>query len=335
MKEISCKFDDILIEASELLCHTSRLANNYEPDIEYVKQHKSSIPGCNSFIRIEHKETLPFINMANASIKRKLKYFMSSAKRKSENDLGEQLIYDARHIFNGNMAHLVQHHLTALGLFNDKLGYGKDDISIVLDGCPSKMAIQAFNIIGYNVILSDGPVKGNIISITDCEFFHLLPYVNSLDIDFLKGNQVEKIFVSRKNTRKIINECEINGVLKNEGFQKFYFEDMSIIEQWSLMRHASEVVGIHGAALGCMAFNKQNISGGRVKLIELFGSGFVVNPFRKFIAVLQGHWVGCRGKITQEVIRDIDIPGMSKKHAFDDFELDPKVLEIALSLEKS
>ena len=321
-------FDDVKIPSSELLCHPSRITNTYELGIERIIQDEDYIPGCDIQVCIEHHTTPPFIEQRNVGLRRKLTYFIATSTHDKKINLGEKLIYDARHIDNRNMAHLIHGHFSMLGFLSAKYGYGKNDIIILLDRYPPKLAVEAFNVIGYEVIATDNVVSGNIISINGGDVFNFLPYVNSLDINFLTNALPEKIFISRKNTRKLENECEIDSLLKNEGFEKFYFEDTPIIEQWSIMRNITDVVAIHGAALGCLAFNNPT---NNFKLVELFGSGFVVNPFRKYMAMLLGKWIGCRGKITPEVVRDIDLLGMSKKHAFDDFELAPEVLELALS----
>ena len=122
----------------------------------------------------------------------------------------------------------------------------------------------------------------------------------------------------------------MESLLRANGFEKVYFEDISIIEQWSIMRTANHVAGIHGAALGCLAFQASRTDGQRARLTEFFGPGFVVNPFRKFMAVLGGKWVGCRGRITPDVVRDIDAAARAKAHALDDFELSAEAVVLAL-----
>ena len=324
-------FDDVIIPSSELLCHPSRITNTYELGVERVFQDEDYIPGCDIDVCIEHNITQSFIEQRNVGLRRKLKSFIAIPTHNKKINFGEKLIYDARHIDNQNMAHLIQEHFSILGFMSAIYGYGKNDVVIILDKSPPKLATDAFDVIGYEVVATDNAVSGNIISINGGDVFNFLPYVNSLEINFLTDAMPEKIFISRKNTRKIVNESEIDSLLKNEGFEKIYFEDAPIIEQWSIMRNVTDVVAIHGAALGCLAFNKSNKSKNNFKLVELFGSGFVVNPFRKYMAMLNGRWIGCRGKITPEVVRDIDRLGMTKKHVFDDFELAPEVLELALS----
>lgn len=328
-------FDVVKIPSSELLCHPSRITNTYELGVERIFLDEDYIPGCDVDVCIEHHMTQSFIEQRNVGLRRKLKYFIATSTYDKKINFGEKLIYDARHIDNENMAHLIQEHFSILGFLSAKYGYGRNDVAIILDKFPPKLAVEAFGVIGYEVVATDNIVSGNIIRINGGDVFNFLPYVNSLEINFLTDAMPEKIFISRKNTRKIENECEIDSLLKNEGFEKVYFEDTSIIEQWSLMHNVTDVVAIHGAALGCLAFNELNKSKNNFKLVELFGSGFVVNPFRKYMAMLNGRWIGCRGKITPEVVRDIDCPGMTKRHVFDDFELAPKVLELALSKMKS
>ena len=192
------------------------------------------------------------------------------------------------------------------------------------------MAEDVFSLVGYDVVKTDLEVEANLIEVSVEQFFHLLTHVRHLDIGSWVSGCPRKVFISRRGSRRLTNEAEIEASLRAEGFEKVYFENIPILEQWSIMRDATDIIAIHGAALGGLAFQAAREDGLQARLIELFGAGFVVNPFRKFMAVLGGEWVGCRGKITPEVVRDIDEPGRAKSHAFDDFELSFEAIETAL-----
>lgn len=90
----------------------------------------------------------------------------------------------------------------------------------------------------------------------------LINYYNRKDISF-----GDKIYISRKKAeyRYIINESEVENVIKKYGFKTIYFEDYTIMEQISIMRNTKYFVGIIGANLTNMMFMKE---GGKVFLFN-------------------------------------------------------------------
>jgi Glycosyltransferase 61 len=321
MLDKSKEMPAVVVPDGNLFCHPSRLANTYEPGVEKIIQNSFIIPRENVRLSIRHGVTLPYAEQIALGWKRRLLTQASLLLGVQSINLHERLAYDTRSIFNGNMAHLVQHHIANLGYLKEQTGYGSTDVTIILDSRPPELAARVFALLGYEVCKTDLPVTANLVEVSSSNFFHLLPWVRHVDVDWLSDDGPKKIFLSRKHTRKLTNESEVEHFLRGHGFQKVYFEDMSIREQWSMMRNANYVVAIHGAALGNLAFQASRTDGRNVNLIELFSSGFVVNPYRKFMAVLGGDWVGCRGRITPQIVEDIDVPGKLKAHAFDDFEL--------------
>lgn len=320
----------VAVAASQLFCHPSRLANNYEPGVERVLQEAFLVPGENVVLTVRKAATLPYGEQVPLGWRGRWATRLETWRRGRSIDLGERLAYDARPVFNGNMAHLVQHHLANLGYVRERLGFGAGEVLVILEDRPPPLALQVFALLGYEVLATNLAVMANLVEISLAHFFHLLPFVRCLDIGPWQKDGPRRVFLSRRASRRLRNEAEIEGVLRSDGFEKVYFEDLGILAQWSLLRNASRVAAIHGAGLGSLAFQAARTDGRRARLVEFFSPGFVVNPYRKFMAVLGGRWAGCRGRMTPAVIRDIDRPGQAKAHAFDDFELAPAAVEAAL-----
>ncbi|MBS1190927.1 MAG: capsular polysaccharide biosynthesis protein [Rhodocyclaceae bacterium] len=329
-------FQDVLpvpaatVPASELFCHPSRLANTYEPGVERVHQPASLIPWEEAVLAIRKGRTLPCGWQGFLGWRRRQAARLAAWRGGGCLDLKERLVYDARSVFNGNMAHLVQHHAANLGYLKERLGPGPGDVLVLLDAEPPALARKVFDLLGYEVLATDLAVEANLVDISLEHFFHLVPWVRHLGLDLPPRSGLGKVFVPRRQSRRLANEAEIEAALRARGFEKVYFEDIGIGEQWSILGNADRIVAIHGAALGCLAFQACRGDGRRGRVLELFGAGFVVNPFRKFVAVLGGKWAGCRGRVTPEVARDIDRPGKLKAHAFDDFSLAPEAVEAGL-----
>jgi len=323
-------FEQVNVSESMLFGYPSRVSNIYEPVVESILQKSFRIDRAKVTISIE-KTTLPSRSeMFNAGVRDKILNFNERVRFGSIEKLGERLVYDARYVYNNNIAHLIQHHLAQLGFMKKELGVGPEDVTILFERNAPKLALDVMGVLGYETISTSRQVSCNSIksNIDSSDFFHLLPYVKYIDFPESNKSFSEKIFISRHGTRRLINESEVNDFLCCLGYEKIYYEDLSHSEQWTIMMNASNIVAIHGAALGVLPFSSYN--SGKVGLIELFPSGLVVNSYRKYMAILNGQWVGCRGQVTPEVVRDIDIPGIEKKHAFDDFKISIKSLEEAI-----
>jgi hypothetical protein len=65
-------------------------------------------------------------------------------------------------------------------------------------------------------------------------------------------------------------------------------------------------------------------------VIEVFGAGYSVDMYRRYAAVMNGHWCGVRGQITPEIIRDLDMKSEARAHQASSFRIDPETLEMAL-----
>ena len=84
-----------------------------------------------------------------------------------------------------------------------------------------------------------------------------------------------------------------------------------------------------------MTFNPHGLAQPRgdlsgLRIIELHGAGFFVDFNRRLAAIMNAHWCGVRGRITPEIVRDLDGRGKRQAHHQAAFHIDPKTLEMAL-----
>jgi tetratricopeptide (TPR) repeat protein len=86
----------------------------------------------------------------------------------------------------------------------------------------------------------------------------------------------QRIFISRKQRRRVINEDELVAVLSEFGFKSIAPESLSVAEQISLFATAEVVIGAHGAALTNTVFCSPG-----TKLIEIFAPDYVNPCYRK------------------------------------------------------
>ncbi|MBK7706923.1 MAG: glycosyltransferase family 61 protein [Acidobacteria bacterium] len=68
----------------------------------------------------------------------------------------------------------------------------------------------------------------------------------------------DKIYISRAKARVryVLNEAELASLLKNNGFEILFGEDLSLAEQIEVFGKCSTLMGIHGAGLTNCIFMK-------------------------------------------------------------------------------
>lgn len=86
----------------------------------------------------------------------------------------------------------------------------------------------------------------------------------------------QRIFISRKERRRVINEDELVAVLTKFGFKSIAPESLSVTEQVSLFAAAEVVIGTHGGALTNTVFCSPG-----TKVIEIFAPDYVNPCYRK------------------------------------------------------
>lgn len=65
-----------------------------------------------------------------------------------------------------------------------------------------------------------------------------------------------RVYISRERAsyRRLVNEDEVWGLLREAGFEKVFMEDLTFEEQVTLMHQTEVLMGIHGAGLSNMTF---------------------------------------------------------------------------------
>ncbi len=110
---------------------------------------------------------------------------------------------------------------------------------------------------------------------------------------------------------------------------------MTVKEQWRCLSRAEEIIAIHGAGVVNVLARKMFDASATLSLIEIFGPGYVINPYRKLAASLEFRYTAVRGHITPEVVRDLDIKSKPRSHSVADFSLSLNALMLALELSRS
>ena len=116
---------------------------------------------------------------------------------------------------------------------------------------------------------------------------------------------------------------------RREGYEPVIFEDILMTQEWSLVKHASSIMSIHGATPGYL--NDRGFAGTspHVEMLGTSSSDLVAGCYRKMSALVGGHWIGCRGAVTSALHHGVEESGKCKAMDSADFDLDAGTLALA------
>lgn len=316
----------ISVAQSRVFTYPTRLADLYVAAIQEIDipAHRVARPELRVTIS-EGSTELP-----NGALVKSLRSRLKKLRKKLIDpvNLDDSCVYDCRYeVDDNNIAHILNNLVVPI-LAAQRIC---PEVIAILRAKASNLARNVFDLLGVKVVCTDAEVQGRIVRVGQAGRDRFAG--DGLYASFFNGVQFKgyieatprRIFVSRRKTRRLRNEEEVEGVLREFGFIKTYFEDIPISEQWSLSRNASAMVFIHGAALSSVLFNQKG-----VRLVELSHPGFVTNWGRNMTSASGGAWRGVTGRLPPDIIRVLDYRGDARRFAFDDMEIDVTSLKMAL-----
>lgn len=104
----------------------------------------------------------------------------------------------------------------------------------------------------------------NLFCMFDCPALSFFPDIFDR-YSFPNAGSPPKIYLARRGARALLNNAEVERILKARGYETIYMEDFPIREQMAIAQHAKHVVAVHGAAMAFLALNR-----GVSTLLELF-----------------------------------------------------------------
>lgn len=337
MKEtLEREVDGYIVPEGMMFAYSTRMADSWTPDIERILKPSYSVSNVVLTLSIKKGEST-FPQNAQQWLPKGMKLKMM---RQKALDLGDVLLFDTRGLYPNNIMHILQQMVTpvlfAQRMIDEELGLG-NKISVVLPTCINKTFLTIFDLLDIPIIIWDGAVTGKVLNFSPTDSDGIVDY-HSLQTEILRDGFIgesqdvpNRIYLSRRGARELVNENEVHQLLSNLGFERVYMEDHSFSEQWSMIKYAQAIVAVHGASLGSFPFRNRTDEKPGVKLLELFSAGYQVNCYREDVAVFDGRWAACRGKISPEIVRDLDFSNKPRSHANASFEIDLKSLCEALS----
>jgi hypothetical protein len=313
---------EYVVPESRVFTYPTRLADTYAPEcLEIVKPPFSvSLPPVRLDVERTRSSRLP--TFPRYSVRRR--GFMRVAPPLR---LSGVTLLDLRHEVDVNISHLVTFAMPQAILARRHLD---TPLKVVLKARTSELSKKVVRAFGFDHLCTDRDIDGDFIVGSDGHdraYERLYPTLFDGQVDLSPPAQLyERIYISRRDRRKLVNEDEIHSLLARLGFQRLFFEDFPVAQQWAFARHARVIVALHGAALSSVLFARPGVS-----LIEIFHPGFTVNFFRRLVHLVGGRWCGVTGKIPSSLVRRLERRQDSRAYAFESTELHPDTLRRALS----
>ena len=250
-------------------------------------------------------------------------------------------LFDCRFNSPNNWAQFQLYHLVSFYFCINSMLLKPSNVKLILPKNINKNIVELLDLLELEYLITDAPIKGKFLTFDRSKILDLVPVRRQLIEKYALDNLLkvdelntlvnfEKIFISRRKTRALINEDEVSEYLNKLGYKTIYAEDFTAIEQHYLFRNAKSIITIHGAALGPLAYTPLNTQLDHV--IELMPVGHTVYPFRDTCYFNGIYWIGVRGKIKESYIKHIyDLKQPFLKYSLDSFAIDILSLEQALT----
>ncbi len=318
----------VSVAASKLFTYPTRLANCWSPTIQEINLPQYVLTRPEIEIALQQGSTRSLgIRSAVSPLKNATKGLLKNLSPPIQ--AGNEYIYDSRYEIDGNIAHVLDNVASAVLAVQKVL----PNVTVVLRAKASGMARKAFELLKIPIICTDANVVGRLVYLKeagrnwftgDTGMYSFL--FQDKSFDGYKPVTPQRIFISRRGTRCLLNELEVEETLRAHGFEKVYFEDIPLSDQWSLARNAEAIVAIHGAGLFNLVFNQNS-----VKLVELFHPGYFVHGYRHLVNAIGGTWCGVTGQLPPEIVQHLDYKQSARHFALHPTRIDTNSLKKALS----
>lgn len=316
------------IDASWLITASSYLINRFDADCERIQLPAKTAPG----------GTLHFGRGLLPPPPQGGRLARLRRAKPAQRALPHENVFDLRRNAPGNWAHFLNNHLPLVLHICDQLGVHPGDALLVLPGDIPSYICAAADALGLRYIATDDALTGQGI-LYDVQPWTALrsvratwvrhPYLqdklHTLETETAPGPK--RVFLSRKDTRNIVNEAEVSDWLAKRGFVTLYPEDLSAAEQIILLRHCEIAVGVHGAGLAPLLF----AAGGVLRhMVEILHAGHMTDVYRDMAQQVGCGWIGVRGRIKPKYVTPAYTIGTPfKTYSLESFDVDIRSLDIA------
>lgn len=241
-----------------------------------------------------------------------------------------------------NWAHFLNNHLPISFHVTKVLNLGLEEFALLLPKKTPNYILAAASLFGFQILTSDAQFEGeNIV-------FKATPWtgIRPVRAQWVKDSRIQsallsafstgtslprRVFLPRRDTRKLENQAEIEAFLGKLGFVTIYPESLPPIDQFRLFHEAEVIVAIHGASLAPLLYRHPN---SRLRqVIELLPCGHMTDVYRVMADQVGVSWIGVRGRIKPQYVKPAyDFGEAFKAFSLDNFMLDITALSQAFAL---
>lgn len=323
--------------ASWLVGATTFAMDRVIPEVELIYQPSDAYAGGTLGLRLAAAPAAaPAIRPA--SRKRRAKAML---RPPAPVDLGDAVFFDIRAHNYFNWSHQVNIFLP-MALF--MRGMIDRPITIVLpEGMPGA-AGELYRLFKFEVLATDGTVAGREFrwsfshaELSDAmrpELLRRFMADHGDDPAFFPvfPDLPRKVFLPRRGNRAIMNQGEIEALLAARGYVTVYAEELTAARQIALLRQATHLVAVHGAALAPLQFRSP--AAAPLSFVEICPVGHMTRMFRAMCEQVGGGYCAVRGRLKPEYVTPAYAPGGPfMQFSNDGFEVDPRSLLVALDIE--
>lgn len=256
------------------------------------------------------------------------------------------VIIDLRRHNPQNWAHMLTNHLAYVFALAEATSVDWKDLILLLPANTPRHVVAAAAAFGLRTHLTDDPIRGEAIGFEAApwtgnrgvrgDWARMPRVVSALETSVFMSEPEKplprRVFISRRDSRRLTNEAEIVAHLAAHNVTTLYAEDLAPKDQFRLLAKADLVVAIHGAALAPLLYRPPTAPPAAV--VELLPVGHVTLVWRVLAQQVGCRWVGVRGRIEPKHIKgglyDLERPFL--RFSTDDFAIDPVSIDHALEL---
>ena len=330
-------------EPTMMFAYPTCTADVYTPTIEQILLPGKQYPSRVVKVKVATGRTA---GRTKGSRVWKLQNMLSSIFREPQTlDFSGRFIYDTRLETDKNIAHILEgmcsYVLFAQQLLSQHLNQ-QVRIHVITQANPSELVTQVFDALNIPMICTDETVYGEVVEVLPRDaaaLFGIQAELFNVDFKNYQPTTPERVFISRKGNRRLINNDEVIQFLEQRGFTTYYFEDLTPSEEWSIARNTKVVVAVHGAGTANFIFNRLGLDnskepGSGIRMIELVSPSFALRTYQRFAHLLNGKWCAVRGQITPETLRYLDFSNQPRNPLIspmkDPYKIDCNALQLAL-----
>ena len=325
------------LDPAWLIAASSFLVDRAKPDCERIRLPAKEVPG--GLLTFGRGPLLPPQDTGRLAKLRTI-----SRQIRKPVVLPHENVFDLRRYNPGNWAHFLNNHLPVVFTVCSELQIDPSEALLILPADIPGYINKAALTLGFDTLVTDDALTGDGIS------HDVVPWMGirakrarAVDIPFVRAalDRIDaeptdmalpaRVFLSRRDTRALLNEAQVADWLAARSFITVYPEDFSPADQIRLFRQTEIMVAVHGAGLAPLLYTQY---GGRLRqLVEILHAGHMTDVYRVMAHQVGCDWIGVRGRLKPEYIHPAyEFDQTFRAYSLDNFEVDLAALEEAFAI---